>query len=111
IDGEDADRLSPCPAEAGQPVHQRALARARRAGHPDDLRLPRRGVDAADQLALSLAALLEDGDRLPQRPRLAGEDTRDEAVEGSPHLTVLAATGARSPGAGSRSSPRRWYRS
>ena len=79
----------------GEAVDQRALAGAGRAGDAHHPRPAGLAVDAADQLALPGAAVLEERDRPPQGARIALEEARDEVVEAEPLLGRMPASPAR----------------
>jgi hypothetical protein len=72
IDGNDADGTIFLAIVARELVHQRALARARRAGESQDPRMSAMGEERLEQFRSSRGAVFDRADGTGQRTRIAG---------------------------------------
>ena len=77
IDGDDADRqrdgARPVSDFGDQPIDERALARAGRAGDADEIRAAGVAENRADQVGARRILVLDQGNRAGHRARVAGE--------------------------------------
>src|SRR5512135_1140774 len=78
IDRDDGDAIARVAVRAGQPVHERALATARRTGDADDARRAGLRVQVAQDVGRTRLVVLDDGEEPRDATFVAPAGARDE---------------------------------
>ena len=109
IDGDDAHPLPALPELADEAADEGPLPHARGAREPDDVGLPREGVEGREGLRGLGLVVLDEGNEFPRRalvPRPQALDEIPDAWEGAPGSRGHALTHPSRPSRRTRRSPR-----